>query len=118
MVSTSPSSISTPLPSRSVPSVSALKASGGMIECSPTTEASTRSRSKLKSAWRGWYAFHSVNEGMENLLASGRVYRELEGTGAGEPGHDLYYIMSLTAIAKDLRPCKLKCIPRAVAAAF
>src|ERR1700722_19168447 len=92
MVSTSPSSINTPLPARSVPSDSALKASGGMIECSPTTEASTRSRSKLKSAWRGWYAFHSVNEGMENLLASGRVYRELEGTGAGEPGHDLYYV--------------------------
>ena len=37
MVSTSPLSISTPLPARSVPSVSAVKASGGMIECRPTT---------------------------------------------------------------------------------
>jgi hypothetical protein len=30
----------------SVPSVSALNASGGMMECSPTTEESVRSRSK------------------------------------------------------------------------
>ena len=52
---------------------------------------------------------------MENLLASGRVYRELEGTGSANPA--TIYIMSQTAVAKVLRPSKLKRFPRAVAAA-
>src|SRR3984957_234574 len=70
MVSTSPSSITTPLPARSVPSVSAVKASCGMIECRPTTEASARSRSKPESPARGWFAggtFHSVKEAMMKI---------------------------------------------------
>src|ERR1700710_1961049 len=70
MVSTSPSPITTPLPARSVPSVSAVKASGAMMECRPTTAASARSRSNPKSSARGWIAggtFHSVNEGIEVL---------------------------------------------------
>jgi hypothetical protein len=53
---------------------------------------------------------------MENLLASGRVYRELEGTGSANPA--TIYIMSQTAVAKVLRPSKLKRTPRTVAAAF
>ena len=46
MVSTSPSPrMSTPLPARSVPSVSAVKASAGTIDLMPTTEASASSSS-------------------------------------------------------------------------
>ncbi|GJE69300.1 hypothetical protein CHKEEEPN_0824 [Methylorubrum podarium] len=46
MVSTSPSSrITTPLPARSVPSVSAVKASAGTRLERETTEVSARSRS-------------------------------------------------------------------------
>src|SRR5262249_1112746 len=49
------------------PSVSALNASAGMIECRPTTEERARSRSKLYSPGRGWLAsgtFHSVRAGI------------------------------------------------------
>src|SRR4051794_35764354 len=77
MVKTSPRSISTPLPARSVPSVPAVNASGGMIECSPTTADSARSRSKLKSSARGWIAagtFHSVNEGIRVLRFPGALF--------------------------------------------
>src|SRR4051812_6047063 len=77
MVKTSPRSIRTPLPARSVPRVPAVKASGGMIECSPTTADSARSRSKLKSSGRGWIAagtFHSVNEGIRVLQFPGAQF--------------------------------------------
>jgi hypothetical protein len=45
MVSTTPSRISTPLPLRSVPSVSAVKASAGMMARNPTSAVSVASRS-------------------------------------------------------------------------
>ena len=57
--------------------LSAVKASDGMMECSPTTAASARSRSNPKSSARGWIAggtFHSVNESMRALRIPRRFY--------------------------------------------
>ena len=55
MVAISPSGrITTPLPARSVPRVWAVKASGGTMAFTATTERSASSRSKAWSAGLGW----------------------------------------------------------------
>src|SRR5438270_612397 len=88
MVNTSPRSIRIPLPARSVPSVPAVKASGGMIECSPTTADSARSRSKLKSSARGWIAagtFQAVDaDPFDHRTEVPRIVRLVDRLG-GEP---------------------------------